>query len=332
MEDAYAAEWTLMKDILQATKEPAADLADRAQQAEQRDIQQCPYCSAINSVLAVDGCVTCTACGSFIERIVDCGAEWRIFANTNRNGGGDMTRCGLPYNELLPNASYSVQLVGSGRECSLIKKCHKWSSAFTYQERTLYNIFEDVAAISNVAGIPRHIVDDAKALYKTVSELKGTLRGAKRRGLIAATLYLSCKSNGSPRSTKEIAKMFGLDTLLVNRGCKAISQVVPITTAPSEAVDFIARFASRLLMGHTEQLRCRSVMLAVNDIGISFHNTPPTIAAACIQFTCMVYQMDLDSARLADISGVANVTINKCSNRIASFQDAIADCLVTRSV
>jgi transcription initiation factor TFIIB len=323
MEDAYTAEWTLMKTL--ATKVPETDSAEHCDNQ-----QQCPYCLADNSVHAVDGCVTCTACGTFIERIVDCGAEWRVFGSSNRHGGGDMTRCGLPFDEMLPNASYSVQLAGgSGKGSSLVKRCHKWSSAFTYQEKTLYTIFEDVAAMSNVAGIPMNIVDDAKALYKNVTELKGILRGAKRRGLIAATLYLSCKSNGAPRSTKEIAKMFGVDTLLVNRGCKAISQVVPIPTTPSEAVDFIARFASRLLLGHTEQLRCRSVMLAVNDLGISFHNTPPTVAAACIQFTCMLYEMDLDSARLSDISGVANTTITKCFNHIASFQEAIADCLVT---
>ena len=129
--------------------------------------------------------------------------------------------------------------------------------------------------------------------------------------------------------------MFDLEPGVVNRGCKLLTQLVP-TPDPALAsapVDFVARFASRLHLGHTVQMCCRSVMEVVEAMGVVLDNTPPTVAAACVQFTCAaLWRLDLDRKQLAAISGISNPTINKCCGRFLAFKDSIREALLAVGV
>ena len=62
-------------------------------------------------------------------------------------------------------------------------------------------------------------------VHKKLSEAK-TFRGCNRDGIIAATIYISCRINNYPRSAKEIATIFFLDYTSATKGCKNATTII----------------------------------------------------------------------------------------------------------
>ena len=88
-----------------------------------------------------------------------------------------------------------------------------------YKEKSQYDEFQLITIISQNAGIPKMIIDDATKYHKEISEAK-TFRGLNRDGIIAASIYISCRVNNYPRTAKEIADIFNLDNTSATKGCK----------------------------------------------------------------------------------------------------------------
>ena len=74
-----------------------------------------------------------------------------------------------------------------------------------YKERSLYKVFGYIEDICNKNNIPLKIIEESKALYSIISKTKIS-RGNNRDGIIAASLYFSCKLNGVPVVQKKYQK------------------------------------------------------------------------------------------------------------------------------
>jgi len=160
------------------------------------DNEICKFCnqsSLINHTS--EGIIICgnEKCGYINDIIIDSKAEWRYYGVSDSKCS-DPTRCGLPTNSLLPASSLGSIVLCNGRstyEMRKIKKYHTWN-AMPYKERSLYGVFDtmNVRAVNN--GISPCIVEDAKRMYKQLSEHRIS-RGATRQGLIASCIYIACK-------------------------------------------------------------------------------------------------------------------------------------------
>ena len=94
-----------------------------------------------------------------------------------------------------------------------------------YKEKSQYDEFEKIKAMSKVSGIPKIIIDEALRQHKKISEMK-TFRGCNRDGVIAASVYISCRIHNYPRTAKEIATIFHLENSAATRGCKNAVQLL----------------------------------------------------------------------------------------------------------
>ena len=68
------------------------------------------------------------------------------------------------------------------------------------------------------SGIPKIFIDNAITIHKDISEQK-MFRGLNRDGIKAASIYISCRMNGCPRTAHEIAEIFHLDKTSTTTGC-----------------------------------------------------------------------------------------------------------------
>ena len=99
-----------------------------------------------------------------------------------------------------------------------------------YKERSLHQVLKEIQEKCRLASILKCIEDDAKILYKNISETTYTegnnkgkpiiIRGKNRKSLIAACIFFACKRKGDTRSPKEIAKLFELKDTEITKGCK----------------------------------------------------------------------------------------------------------------
>jgi transcription initiation factor TFIIB len=280
----------------------------------------CLSCGVDGEVLLEDGNYVCRRCNTLVERFMDMQAEWRYYGCEDSKTN-DPTRCGMPVNDLLPNSSLGSIISNQTNESydmKLIRKYHMWNS-MTYKERSLYNIFDSITVNAANNGIPTSIIEEAKALYKKLSESKIS-RGENRNGLIASSIYMSCKSNKVPRSTKEIAKIFNLKLTTMTKGCKKFQDIMNMNLDSSCPSDFIQRFGSKLSIGKEIIELCKHVVAKADDLNIVSENTPPSIAAASIYLCNVICNLGIQKKDLATICEISQVTLTKCYKKLYNYR------------
>ena len=277
-----------------------------------------PMCKSTDIILE-EGNYICKECGTLSERYIDFNAEWRFYGSEDSKGS-DPTRCGMPMNDYLPGMSLG-SVIGNERSGKFshyiprISKYQKWNS-MSYKERNLYNIIENIRLKAANGLISHVIVEDAIMLYTKISEMKIS-RGENREGLIASSVYMSCKKNKVPRSAKEIAKMFNLNITAMTRGCKKFHDIMKMniknTTTPD---DFILRFCSKLDMSEHMVDLCRYVVQKEEEYAIISENAPPSIAAGCIYLVNVCCQLGRSKREISSACDISEITINKCFKKL----------------
>lgn len=283
---------------------------------------RCDFCKGEDIVLE-DGNFFCKSCSSITSRFIDANAEWRYYGAEDSKSS-DPTRCGMPVNDLLPESSLGSVIsnrMGESYDMRLIRKYHMWNS-MSYKERTLYNIFDSITVNAANSGISNSIIEEAKAFYKKVSESKIT-RGDNRSGLIASSIYMSCKSNKVPRSTKEIAKIFNIKITTMTRGCKKFQDIMKFNLESTKAEDFIHRFSSKLNMDIEMRELCKHVVNRADELNIVSENTPPSVAAGSIYMIIVLCDLNITKKDLSVACGISQVTLTKCYKKLYSHRGVL---------
>jgi transcription initiation factor TFIIB len=200
----------------------------------------------------------------------------------------------------------------------LIRKYHMWNS-MSYKERSLYNIFDSITVHAANNGIPTSIIEEAKVFYKKLSESRIS-RGDNRSGLIASSIYMSCKTNKVPRSTKEIAKIFNLKLTTMTKGCKKFQDIMNMNLESSCPIDFIQRFSSKLSIPKEVKELCKVVVEKADELNIVSENTPPSIAAASIYLCNVVCDLGISKKDLAGACEISQVTLTKCYKKLFTYR------------
>jgi transcription initiation factor TFIIB len=288
-----------------------------------------------------DGFPTCTSktCGFICKDTLDYSPEW-IFYGADDKNANDPTRCGNPINPLLMESSFGCKVLCQSKSSYEMKKIRKWTEwqSMPHKEKALYDEFQFITIMAQNAGIPRIFIDDAMAIHKDISEQK-MFRGMNRDGIKSASIYISCRLNGCPRTAHEIAEIFKLDKPSATNGCSMAVNIlhnISRNTEPSQQTElcvtlpssFIERYCSRLNMN--QELTMLSIFIAkkVEQNNIITDNIPHAIAAGIAYFIAQICQQNITKQDIKTVSGVSEVTINKCFKKL----DAIKDNLVPKAI
>jgi len=292
-------------------------------------------CHACNSYLMImeDGFPTCTNvnCGIIYKDILDYSPEWRYYGADDKNAN-DPTRCGNPINPLLMQSSFGCKVLCNNKSTYEMKKIRKWLEwqSMPHKEKSLYDEFQFITTMAQNSGIPKIFIDEAMVIHKDISEQK-MFRGLNRDGIKAASIYISCRVNGCPRTAHEIAEIFHLDkasatngcTMAVNivhnmeRGAKSENQIDLAITLPSS---FIERYCSRLNITNELTILANFIAKKVEDKKLITDNIPHAIAAGIVYFVSFNCYLDVSKGDIKTICGVSEVTINKCFKKLESMK------------
>jgi transcription initiation factor TFIIB len=297
--------------------------------------EKCDLCDA-NVCLGDDGFLICTnvQCGIIYTDTLDHTAEYRFY-NNDDSQTNDPTRCGMPINPLLQESSYGCTVLCNSKsswEMRKIARYTKWQS-MPYKEKSWHDEFEKIKNMSNINGIPKIIVDDALIYHKKISEQK-TFRGLNRDGIIAASIYISCRINDYPRTAKEIACIFNLDDSSATKGCKNAIAIVNQLEKNVEnndkthfnetlPLDFIERYCSRLNINKELTNLCKFVACKVNKGNLIPENTPHAVASGIIYFITQICNNSISKTQIYEISNISEVTINKCFKKLEIYKELL---------
>jgi transcription initiation factor TFIIB len=254
----------------------------------------------------------CARCGTVFERFIDPAAEWRAFSENPANLG----RCGAAVTPLLPSVGAGTMIAWGGGSCAMmrVKRCHAWH-ACTYKDRVACYVFQQLGARAVSHGISSSILEDAKCLFKQLSDVAVRKTG-NRAGVVASCVYIACKAAGVERTVREVADIFEVTTAAVVKACKRFHEVLRVGLTSGSGEDLVARFACKIGLGPKHRDSCRKAMAAVRDARAS-SSTPSTVAAAVIVACGKVGGFTVDMADVVRVAGVTSATISKCQQTIA---------------
>tara|TARA_Y100000741_G_scaffold209580_1_gene159596 strand:- start:2444 stop:3571 length:1128 start_codon:yes stop_codon:yes gene_type:complete len=302
------------------------------------DNEICSSCST-HLFLGDEGFLSCPnkKCGIIYKDNLDQSAEWRFYG-ADDNQHSDPTRCGMPINPLLQESSYSCKVLCPGRtsyEMHKIKRYTDWQS-MPYKEKSQYDEFMLITIISQNAGIPKMIIDDATRYHKQISEAK-TFRGLNRDGIIAASIYVSCKVNNYPRSAKEIADIFNLDNTSATKGCKNALSIINnmqdnndnfIKLNKTTPTAFIERYCSKLNINNELTSLCKFIAYKIEQKNLIPENTPHSISGGIIYFVSQICNLNIPKSTINNISKISEVTINKCYKKLEQYKDELIPMVI----
>lgn len=300
------------------------------------DRENCERCGFILA-FSDEGFLTCvnTKCGIIYKDIVDQSAEWRFYG-ADDNNHNDPTRCGMPINPLLKESSYGCKVLCEGQmsyEMRKIRRYTEWQS-MPYKEKSQYDEFQIITILAQNAGIPKMIIDDAMRYHKKISEYDLTFRGDNRDGIIAASIYISCRINNFPRTAKEISNIFKLDVTSATKGCKnAIFIINTIEKdmdnkektifCKTKPEDFIERFCSKLNINNELTKLCKFISIKIEKLNLMPENTPHSIAAGIIYFISQIFNLNITKKDVKNVSEISEVTINKCFKKLETIKNEL---------
>ena len=287
-------------------------------------------CDNQDNYMIDEGIITCKKCNNIISNIID-SPEWRFYGDNGKNP----TRCGMPVNVLLPDSSLGTSISSQNRGPAMnkINMYQKWNS-MPYKERSLYKVFNEIEQRCDRNNLPKIISSTAKSLYRVISETKIS-RGSNRKGIIAASVYFACKECSVPRSTKELAHIFDIDSKIMTKGCKNFTEIMRMSSYDKNRVqshksvnldDFIERFSHKLSLDKDDINHILRISNLCQNIGINNDNTPPAMASGCIYLYIRYMKIDISKKDISDICKISEVTINKCYKKIENIPEIIDCC------
>jgi len=300
-------------------------------------------CNACNGYIMImeDGFPTCNSCGIIDMNVLDYSPEWRFYGAEDKHGA-DPTRCGNPINPLLLESSFGCKIMctaGSSYDMKKIRTWTEWQS-MPHREKSLYDEFQFITQMAQNSGIPKIFIDNAIQIHKTISERK-MLRGLNRDGIKAASIYLSCRKNGCPRTAHEIADIFHLDKASATNGCSmAVNILNDIErTNGNQSIEssklcfttpcsFIERYCSKLNMS-VEIVKLAMFVAKKIELGHLINdNAPDSIAAGIVYFISQLCKLNYTKFDIKGICGVSEVTINKCFKKLNAIREMVIPTVI----
>jgi len=305
------------------------------------DREKCDLCE-YSLAFSDEGFLTCTntKCGIIYKDLVDQSAEWRYYgADDNQNS--DPTRCGMPINPLLQESSFGCKVLCCGPttyEMRKIRRYTEWQS-MPYKEKSQYDEFQRITIMSQNAGIPKSIIDDAMRYHKKISEYELTFRGDNRDGILAASIYISCRINNFPRTAKEIATIFNLDVTSATKGCKNALVIInnlekdldnkeKTSFSKTKPEAFIERYCSKLNINNELTKLSQFIAMKIEKMDMMPENTPHSIAAGVVYFISQICKLNVSKKDVKNVSEISEVTINKCFKKIEKMKDDLVPAVI----
>jgi transcription initiation factor TFIIB len=307
------------------------------------DRENCEMC---NSGLAYteEGFLACmnTKCGIVYKDMLDASPEWRYYG-ADDNQTSDPTRCGMPINPLLEESSYGCKIICYGPTSYQMRKIRRYTEwqSMPYKEKAQYDEFQRITIMAQIAGIPKLIIDDAIRYHKKICEYEKTFRGDNKDGLIAASIYISCRINNYPRTAKELATIFRLDDTSCTQGCKNAQLIInhlekdmdnkeKTSFCKTKPEAFIERYCSKLNINSELTKLCQFISIKIEKQNLMPENTPHSIAAGVVYFIAQLCKLNVSKKDVKNISEISEVTINKCFKKLEKMTDDLVPQVILK--
>ena len=301
-------------------------------------------CSSCNSNSMIEdtsqGLIICNSCGQVQDGVYFNGPD-KI--NYEDNEKPNTSRFSMPVNLLLPESSiYHSTIIGNG--LSKIIEIQKWGSIYKENAlRTIYNKLESICYKNNIL---KSIEDDAKILFKKISECchqtgknKGKViitRGNNRESIIAACLYNACMKNKMSKVPKEIAKMFKISVTDMNSGCNKFDEMINSNnlqhicdTSHTQKPYYYIKNAcnnSKISMDDSHIEKAIEISKNIDKLDLITTHIPHSIAVVSVLLMAEHNKLNgLTKKKIASLFDIKDITLTRIYKKIEKYKEIVVD-------
>jgi len=314
---------TTFKKMLDAKRTQLDQLKNEVKKEQNPvSIHICKECNGIK-VRSREGLPTCSDCGLVESYYVDDTAEWTS-GITDDGKVNDPSRCGNPdANPELFSQNWGKGTIISTQRFSSYENRRmakiNFHMSMNHKDRALFHAYKDIDEACHT--LPESVLKDAKMLYKKFNQEKLT-RGAVRLGMKANCVLYACRIAKHPRTTKEIADMFGIQTKDISRTTQIFKETIMGVTEKNyvtKAFDVMQRLLNLFQVCKDERLKCMRLSNSIDDCTDLMSKTPNSIASAII---FLVMKHKISKTQICEQCTISIPTLNKIENIIKKHLEA----------
>ena len=271
----------------------------------------CKECAGVK-IISPEGLPTCSDCGLVDSYFVDDTAEWTSGV-TDDGKVNDPSRCGNPNaNPELFSQNWGKGTIistthGSTYENKRMAKIN-FHMSMNHRDRSLFHAYKDIDEACFT--LPESVLKDAKMLYRKFNDEKLT-RGAVRLGIKANCVLYACRLAKHPRTTKEIADMFGIQSKDISRTTQIFKDTIHGVTEKNyvtKAYDVMQRLVNSFVVTREQRHACHKMCSETEDCVNLMSKTPNSVASAIIY---MVLSPNVTKNEMCEKCSVSVPTLNK---------------------
>jgi len=264
------------------------------------------------TVFSPEGLPVCSRCGLVEDNFIDETPEWT--SGVSEDGKvSDPSRCGNPNaNPELFSQSWGKGTIMSTTNSSKyeIKRMAKinFHMSMNHKDRSLFHAYKDIDEACFT--LPDSILKDAKIMYKKFDDSKLT-RGAVRTGVKGNCVLYACRLANVPRTTKEIADMFGIQSKDISRTTQLFKETIMGKTEKNyitKPCDVVHRLLGNFEVDQNYRPICNRLCSGIEDCVELMSKTPNSIASAII---LIVLRGEFTKNEICSRCEVSVPTINK---------------------
>lgn len=265
------------------------------------------------------GELVCDECGLVLEEaMIDQGPEWRAF---DAEQGAKRARTGAPTTLTIHDKGLSTEIGWRNRDTfgksiptrnrAQLYRLRKWQRRIRVSNATERNLSFALAELERIAssmGLPRNVRETAAMIYRKAVN-RNLIRGRSIEGVVAASLYASCRQCNVPRTLDEIASKSRIGRKEIGRTYRFMTRELQLKLLPTRPADYIQRFCSELKLKGEIQTRANEILKLATERELTSGRGPTGVAAASIYIASVQAGERRTQREVAEVAGVTEVTI-----------------------
>ena len=277
------------------------------------------------------GEIVCSKCGLVIsDKIQDTRQEWRDFLNTEE--ARDRRRTGMPtslarYDMGLSTIIARTDKDASGQvlDASMLSTIHRlrtWdyrTQVHSSTDRTLKFAFNELHTLKDKLGLPDAIIEKTAYICRKAQE-RGLVRGRSISAVLTATIYISCRELGIPKTLKEIAEVNNIRRKIAARTYRILISELDVKIPTLDPMKCIVKVANKAILNEKTRRHAFDIMSNLTHKEISAGKNPMGLAATVLYMSCVKTGEHRTQKEVAQAAGITDVTLR---NRFKDLKDKL---------
>ena len=258
---------------------------------------------------------------------MDPNPEWRTFSEEE---WVVKSRVGIPSFLAIHDKGLATTIDGSlkdafGRrftasEKKRIKRMKLWDKRTQRQPSyvNLWRAFSELNILADKLNVGSAILEKAAYVYRKA--LKDDLiRGRSILAIIAAALYIACRSAGTPKSLKDIASVSRVSNKDIAKSFRLLIKELNLELPVLDPIKKISGIASKVGVSEKVARRAIGILQKAKQSYTSEGKNPQGLAATALYIACTLEGVSITQKEIAIAAGVTEVTIRNRNKGLRRF-------------